>query len=62
VNRIIVIGKNNELPAKAVTTAARWTICERCQGTGQVYGYFTINPSERPHYEVCSDCNGRGSL
>jgi DnaJ-class molecular chaperone len=61
-NRIIVVGKNNELPARPFTQAAKRLVCERCDGTGQVFGCFTINPSERPHWEECSDCNGRGSL
>jgi len=57
-NRIVIVGKNNELPRRIFTLRP----CPRCEGTGQVFGCFTINPSERPHWETCSDCNGRGSL
>lgn len=34
--------------------------CPHCDGEGRVYGYFTINPSEREHYRTCDECDGRG--
>lgn len=53
INRIIVIGKNKDLP--------RWSVCRNCDGTGHDYGY-PINPSERPYKITCPVCNGDGAF
>lgn len=35
-------------------------LCKRCCGQGQIFSTLTINPSERPKWLECHDCNGTG--
>ncbi len=59
-NRVIVMGRNDQLPRNAVSRQLR--ICGACEGTGHEWAYYTINPSERPHKEPCSACDGEGAF
>jgi DnaJ-class molecular chaperone len=58
--RVIVVGKNNELPRNAMSR--QLLICPACEGMGHEWSYYTINPSEKPHKEPCSACDGEGAI
>jgi len=58
-DRIIVIGKNNELPKDA--GSRHYVICRDCGGDGWVHGWGN-NPSEKPFRVHCDRCNGDGVI
>ena len=58
-DRIIVIGRNDQLPKNAVSRQLR--ICPECSGDGWVFGWGN-NPSDPPFRINCDRCNGDGAL
>ena len=34
--------------------------CKHCDGEGRIFSSLTINPSEKPKWRDCEDCNGSG--
>lgn len=57
-NRVIIKGKNNELPQNAMQS--RLVVCMNCNGTGFDWGFYTNDPSEKAHRFPCECCNGQG--
>lgn len=57
-NRIVIVGKNNELPRRIFTPRP----CPRCEGRG---GRLYENEDAlrmRETWVPCAQCHGRGSL
>ena len=61
-DRIIVIGRNSQLPKDAVSRQLReLRICPDCGGDGWVHGWGN-NPSDPPFRVPCDRCNGEGAF
>ena len=52
ITRILITGKNKDIP--------RWFVCRACEGTGHDWATGN-NPSERPFKVKCTVCNGDGA-
>ena len=37
-------------------------VCRHCNGDGQVFGFTSINPSQKEHWLECSECGGSGEI
>ena len=53
ITRILITGKNNQIP--------RLAVCRACEGTGHDWAYGN-NPSERPFKVTCTACRGEGAI
>ena len=42
------------------STGSHTTTCVACHGKGKVEQWYTNDPAEKPHWETCQLCKGKG--
>lgn len=52
-------GESSSSSSSSSSGASRKT-CIACDGLGEVQQYYTNDPDEKPHWERCALCRGKG--